>query len=80
ESIETLVTALGEHQIVPETLPALSPLSPKSVLTQSPGRELYLCQYLIAQMGGGLSFFRARDGRNVSRMVLLVAQQTNSPE
>lgn len=78
ESIENLVTALGDHQIVPATLPALSPLSPKSVLTQSPGRELYLCQYLIAQMGGGLSFFRARDGRNVSRLVLLVAQQTTT--
>ncbi|MEO0852961.1 MAG: hypothetical protein AAFY15_05595, partial [Cyanobacteria bacterium J06648_11] len=80
ESIADLVTALGDRQIVPATLPALSPLSPKSILTQSPGRELYLCQYLIAQMGGGLSFFQARDGRNVSRLVLLVAQQTNVPE
>ncbi|MEM9157294.1 MAG: hypothetical protein AAGB13_20030, partial [Cyanobacteria bacterium P01_F01_bin.33] len=70
------VKALGEHQLVPSTLPALSPMASRGILNQSPGRELYLCQYLVSQMGGGLSFFQARDGRNVSRLVLLVASDT----
>ncbi|MEM9156406.1 MAG: GAF domain-containing protein, partial [Cyanobacteria bacterium P01_F01_bin.33] len=53
EPATELVKALGEHQLVPSTLPALSPMASRGILNQSPGRELYLCQYLVSQMGGG---------------------------
>ena len=52
-------------------------LSP-STLDQPPGLHLMICQSLMQQIGGELSFYRLEDDRTVSRLVLPLLTEKNA--
>ena len=48
----------------------MAPLYNLPLLNQSPGRELFLCQAAVTEMGGDLEIYQAEDGRTVTQLRL----------
>ena len=56
----------------------MAPLYNLPLLNQSPGRELFLCQAAVAQMGGDLEIYQAEDGRTVTQLRLPAVENESS--
>lgn len=70
---QELIDSLDAARAGGSSLAWLSPLYENPLLQQSPGRELYLCQAILAQMGGSFEVYCSGDGRTVTQIRLPVA-------